>query len=93
MRGRGYRARSVADGRQQLDRRESDAIIAGQLAFAVIIGVGWMEVGGDQGAGGTGRTAYRGMHSRAASIIRTNVYMNDRAAAAPLTIRQRRHNV
>lgn len=53
MRGRGYRARSVADGRQQLDRRESDAIIAGQLAFAVIIGVGWVEVGGDQGAGGT----------------------------------------
>lgn len=68
MRGRGI-ARSVADGRQQLDRRESDAIIAGQLAFAIIIGAV-----GSQGAGG-----HTGMHSRAASIICTNVYMNDRA--------------
>lgn len=37
MRGRDI-AHSVADGRQQLDRRESDAIIAGQVAFAMIIG-------------------------------------------------------
>lgn len=56
----------VADGRQQLDSRESDAIIAGQLAFAMIIGAV-----GEGGGGG----AYRGMHSRATSIICTNVYM------------------
>lgn len=46
-------ARSVADGRQQLDRRESDAIIAGQLAFAMIIGV----VGRPGSWWHTGRTA------------------------------------
>lgn len=45
-------ARSVADGRQQLDRRESDAIIAGQLAFAMMIGAV-----GKGAAGRTGRTA------------------------------------
>lgn len=74
MRGRGI-ARSVADGRQQLDRRESGAIIAGQLAFTMIIGA-------TRGAGGwSAYRAYRGMHSRTASIISTNVYMNDRAAA------------
>lgn len=77
MRGRGV-ARSVADGRQQLDRRESGAIIAGQLAFTI---------SGQRGERERGRgcwpayRAYRGMHSRAASIICTNVYMNDRAAA------------
>lgn len=51
-------ARSVADGRQQLDRRESDAIIAGQLAFAMMIGAvgGWGGVG-KGAAGRTGRTA------------------------------------
>lgn len=69
-------ARSVADGRQQLDRRESDAIIAGQLAFAMMIGAVGVGKGGRRA-----RRAYRGMHSRAASLIRTNVYMNDRAAA------------
>lgn len=69
-------ARSVADGRQQLDRRESDAIIAGRLAFAMTIGA----VGGGEG-GRRAHRAYRGMHSRAASLICTNVYMNDRAAA------------
>lgn len=74
-------ARSVADGRQQLDRRESDAIIAGQLAFAMMIGaVGGWGVGGGEG-GRRAHRAYRGMHSRAASLICTNVYMNDRAAA------------
>lgn len=48
MRGRAGIARSVTDGRQQLDRRESDAIIAGQLAFAMIIGDdgGWGRGGG-----------------------------------------------
>lgn len=75
MRGRGI-ARSVADGRQQLDRRESDAIIAGQLAFTMIIGAE-REAGG----GWWAYRAYRGMHSRTTSIICTNVYMNDRAAA------------
>lgn len=52
-------ARSVADGRQQLDRRESDAIIAGRLAFAMMIGavgVGGGE-GGPQGAQGVPRDA------------------------------------
>lgn len=48
-------ARSVADGRQQLDRRESDAIIAGQLAFAMMIGA--VGGGGKGTAGRTGRTA------------------------------------
>lgn len=47
-------ARSVADGRQQLDRRESDAIIAGQLAFAMMIGA----VGG---GGGVGKGAAQGV--------------------------------
>lgn len=52
-------ARSVADGRQQLDRRESDAIIAGQLAFAMMIGAvgGWGGEGGPQGAQGVPRDA------------------------------------
>lgn len=51
-------ARSVADGRQQLDRRESDAIIAGQLAFAMMIGAvgGWVGRG-PQGAQGVPRDA------------------------------------
>lgn len=39
---------------------------------------------GEGGRGEGGRRAhraYRGMHSRAASLICANVYMNDRAAA------------
>lgn len=75
-------ARSVADGSQQLDRRESDAIIVGQVAFAMIIGEEGMTGGDGEGrGGGEVYMAYRHMHSRAASIIFTNVYMNDRAAA------------
>lgn len=74
MRGRGI-ARSVADGpRQQLDRRESDAIIAGQLAFAIIIGAEGSQ-GGLVGAQGV----LRDVLARGISIICTNVYMNDRA--------------
>jgi len=45
-------ARSVADGRQQLDRRESDAIIVGQVAFAMIIGEEGMTGGDGEGRGG-----------------------------------------
>lgn len=56
MRGRGI-ARSITDGRQQLDRRESDAIIVGQLAFAMIIGDEGESGGGGEGRERAGRTA------------------------------------
>ena len=51
-------ARSVADGRQQLDRRESDAIIVGQVAFAMIIGEEGMTGGDGEGRGRGGGGVY-----------------------------------
>lgn len=53
--------RNVADGRQQLDRRESDAIIAGQLVPAMIIGTGWAR------GKGRGKGVHRGMQLRVAA--------------------------
>lgn len=79
------------DGRQQLDRRESDAIIASSLPLWSSgradggRGEGEGEGEGDAPRDAVARSSYSG-------IIRANIYMNDRAAA-PLTIRQRRHNV
>lgn len=45
--------RNVADGRQQLDRRESGAIIARQLAPAMIIGSDGQREGVGEGEGCT----------------------------------------
>lgn len=46
--------RNVADGRQQLDRRESGAIIARQLAPAMIIGSDGRRGRGEGGGKGEG---------------------------------------
>jgi len=75
------------DGRQQLDRRESDAIIASSLP---LWSSGRADGGRGEGEGDAPRDAVA--RSSYSGIIRANIYMNDRAAA-PLTIRQRRHNV
>lgn len=91
----------MRDDRQQLDRRESGAIIARPARSRRWSSSERTLMGGQRGGEeeeerrGKTRGAYRGMHSRRAmvySIICANIYMNDRARP-PLTIRQRRHNV